>query len=110
MGQKVNPNGIRLGIVKDHRSLWFARGKDYAENLIADLEVRKKISSILVSAALSQVKIERLAKTAIITLATARPGVVIGKKGVDIEKLKMVAQQILGIPVHVKIAPAHDGA
>ena len=103
MGQKVNPNGIRLGVIKDHQSLWFAHGRDYAANLMADIELRKKFSVMLASAALSRVKIERLAKTAIITICTARPGVVIGKKGVDIDKLKNIAQRILGIPAHIKI-------
>ena len=103
MGQKVNPGGIRLGIVKDHQSLWFARGGDYAANLIADLELRKRFSSILASAALSQIRIERLAKTAIVTIYTARPGVVIGKKGADIDKLKNIAYKILAIPTHIKI-------
>ena len=84
MGQKVHPTGIRLGVVKDHNSVWYADSKTYAKNLINDLEVREYILKKLDAASVSRVKIERPAQTARITIFTARPGIVIGKKGEDI--------------------------
>ena len=88
MGQKIHPTGIRLGIVKKHTSVWYAEGKEYAKNLLVDLQVRDFIKKKLASASVSRVEIERPAKTAKITVFTARPGIVIGKKGEDIEKLR----------------------
>ena len=88
MGQKVHPTGIRLGIVKDHTSVWYADSKNYSENLITDLEVREYIEEKLKSASVSRVVIERPAQTARITIHTARPGIVIGKKGEDVDKLR----------------------
>ena len=85
MGQKVHPTGIRLGVVKDHNSVWYADSKTYAKNLINDLEVREYILKKLDSASVSRVKIERPAQTARITIFTARPGIVIGKKGEDVD-------------------------
>ena len=81
MGQKVHPTGIRLGIVKKHTSVWYAQGKEYAQNLLADLEVREFIKKKLANASVSRVEIERSAQTAKLTIFTARPGIVIGKKG-----------------------------
>ena len=80
MGQKVHPTGIRLGVVKDHNSVWYADSKTYAQNLINDLEVREYILKKLDAASVSRVKIERPAQTARITIFTARPGIVIGKR------------------------------
>jgi len=74
MGQKVHPTGIRLGIVKDHNSVWYADSKAYAKNLINDIEVREYILKKLDAASVSRVKIERPAQTARITIYTARPG------------------------------------
>ena len=85
MGQKVHPTGIRLGIVKDHNSVWYADSKAYAKNLINDIEVREYILKKLDAASVSRVKIERPAQTARITIYTARPGIVIGKKGEDVD-------------------------
>jgi len=80
MGQKVHPTGIRLGVVKDHNSVWYADSKTYAKNLINDIQVREYILKKLDAASVSRVKIERPAQTARITIFTARPGIVIGKK------------------------------
>ena len=88
MGQKVHPTGIRLGVVKDHNSVWYADSKTYAQNLINDLEVREYILKKLDAASVSRVKIERPAQTARITIFTARPGIVIGKKGEDVDGLR----------------------
>ena len=81
MGQKVHPIGIRLGIVKEHNSIWYADSKNYSKQLITDLEVREYIEKALDHASVSRVVIERPAQTARITIRTARPGIVIGKKG-----------------------------
>jgi len=103
MGQKVHPVGIRLGIVKDHSSVWYADSKNYSKNLITDLEVRKYIEKTLDHASVSRVVIERPAQTARITIHTARPGIVIGKKGEDVDKLRSVLSQKMGVPVHINI-------
>lgn len=103
MGQKVHPTGIRLGIVKKHTSVWFAEGEDYANNLLNDLQVRDFVKKKLANASVSRVEIERPAKTAKITIFTARPGIVIGKKGEDVEKLRGVLSQKMGIPVQINI-------
>ena len=103
MGQKVHPTGIRLGIVKDWTSTWYADTKDYANFLNTDLKVRKFIQKKLKSASVSRVQIERPAKNARITIHTARPGIVIGKKGEDIESLRKEIAGMMGIPVHVNI-------
>ncbi len=94
MGQKVNPIVLRLSVNKDWSSKWFAKGKEYANLLHEDLKIKNYIRKTLKQAAVSKVIIERPAKKAIITIHTARPGVVIGKKGSDIERIK---QQITKI-------------
>ena len=84
MGQKVHPIGIRLGIVKEHTSVWYADGRTYADYLFADLKVREYLQDKLKSASVSRIDIHRPAQTARITIHTARPGIVIGKKGEDV--------------------------
>ena len=103
MGQKVHPTGIRLGVVKDHNSVWYADSKTYAQNLINDLEVREYILKKLDTASVSRVKIERPAQTARITIFTARPGIVIGKKGEDVDGLRKELSAKMGVPVHINI-------
>jgi small subunit ribosomal protein S3 len=103
MGQKVHPNGIRLGIVKRHTSVWYAGGKDYAKYLLEDLEVRALVKKRLAAASVSRVEIERPAQTARITVYTARPGIVIGKKGEDVEKLRAELVAKMGVPVNINI-------
>ncbi|MDA9711527.1 30S ribosomal protein S3 [Luminiphilus sp.] len=103
MGQKVHPTGIRLGVVKDHNSIWYADSKTYAQNLINDLEVRDYILKKLDAASVSRVKIERPAQTARITIFTARPGIVIGKKGEDVDGLRKDLSAKMGVPVHISI-------
>ncbi|MDG2090950.1 MAG: 30S ribosomal protein S3 [Gammaproteobacteria bacterium] len=103
MGQKVNPTGIRLGIVKKHTSVWYASGKDYADHLLQDMEIRDMLKKKLVAASVSRVEIERPAQTARITIYTARPGIVIGKKGEDVEKLRSELTAKMGVPVHINI-------
>jgi small subunit ribosomal protein S3 len=103
MGQKVHPTGIRLGIVKDWNSIWYADTKHYAEFLNNDLAVRKFLKKKLAGASVSRIQINRPAKNAHITIHTARPGVVIGKKGEDIDKLRAEVSARMGIPVHISI-------
>lgn len=103
MGQKVHPIGIRLGIVKDWTSTWYADTKNYADFLNTDLKVRAFIQDKLKQASVSRIQIARPAKNARITIFTARPGIVIGKKGEDIESLRKAISEIMGIPVHVNI-------
>jgi len=104
MGQKVHPIGIRLGISKDWNSTWYAERGDYAEMLNADLAVREYLQKRLQQAAVSRIQIERPAKTARITIHTARPGIVIGKKGEDIEKLRRDVTARMGVPTHISVA------
>lgn len=104
MGQKVNPVGIRLGIVRDHNSVWYADSKKYADQLIADLKVRAFLEKKLESASVSRIVVERLAQQAKVTIHTARPGIVIGKKGEDVEKLKKEISAMMSVPVSVDVA------
>ena len=103
MGQKVHPTGIRLGIVKEHNSVWYADSKSYSKQLITDLEARAYIEKTLDHASVSRVVIERPAQTARITIHTARPGIVIGKKGEDVDKLRKTLTAKMGVPVHINI-------
>ena len=104
MGQKVHPIGIRLGISKDWNSTWYAEKGDYAEMLNTDLAVREYLQKRLQQAAVSRIQIERPAKTARITIHTARPGIVIGKKGEDIERLRRAVTARMGVPTHISVA------
>ncbi|TVQ67757.1 30S ribosomal protein S3 [Nitrincola schmidtii] len=103
MGQKVNPTGIRLGIVKDHTSVWYADKSDYASKLLNDLKVRSYLEGKLKNASVSRIDIERPAQNAKITIHTARPGIVIGKKGEDVEVLRSSLSEMMGVPVHINI-------
>ena len=102
MGQKVNPIGLRLGVNRTWDSRWFADG-GYAKLLHEDLQLRKYLHKRLAQAGVARVVIERPAKRARITIHTARPGVVIGKKGADIEKLRRDLQRMTGDEVHLNI-------
>ncbi len=104
MGQKINPIGFRLGVSKDWNSRWFAKGRGFSTMLNEDLKVRDYLKRKLAHASVSRVVIERPAKDARITIFSARPGVVIGKKGEDIEILKAELRKLLGVQmVHVNI-------
>jgi small subunit ribosomal protein S3 len=104
MGHKVHPTGIRLGISKDWNSKWFANKRLYAEYLVADLKVREMLRKKLAQAGISKILIERPAKTARVTIFSARPGVVIGKRGEDIEKLRKEVSDVMGVPAHINVA------
>ncbi len=103
MGQKVNPTGFRLGVTTDWTSRWYAQGGAYKNYLNTDIEVRNFLSKRLANASVSRVHIERPARTARITIHTARPGIVIGKKGEDIEKLRQEVAAIMNVPVHITV-------
>ncbi|MBF0470306.1 MAG: 30S ribosomal protein S3 [Gammaproteobacteria bacterium] len=103
MGQKVHPIGIRLGITKDWTSKWYANSQDYGKYLGIDLQVRSYLQKALEQASVSRIQIERPAQNARITIFTARPGQVIGKKGEDIEKLRNKISAMMGCPVHINI-------
>lgn len=102
MGQKVNPTGIRLGITESWKSMWFAHD-DYADYLNADLKVREYLIKKLVGASVSRIQIERPARNAKIAIHSARPGVIIGKKGNDIDTLRKEVSKIMNVPVHITI-------
>ena len=104
MGRKIHPIGFRLGISKDWNSTWYAEKGDYAEMLNTDLAVRAFLQKRLQQAAVSRIQIERPAKTARITIHTARPGIVIGKKGEDIERLRRDVTALMGVPTHISVA------
>ena len=103
MGQKVHPIGIRLGIIKDWTSTWYANSRDYANYLHTDLEVRSFLREKLAHASVSRIQIERPANNARIIIYTARPGIVIGKKGEDIEKLRFEISKRMGVPATVSV-------
>ncbi len=99
MGQKVHPTGIRLGIAQEWSSKWYADSKAYADYLNNDIEVREFLKERLARASVSRIQIERPAQSAFITIHTARPGIVIGKRGQDIEKLRQEVAPMLGLDI-----------
>ena len=104
MGQKVHPVGIRLGISADWNSKWYASSSDFPDLLNADIKVREYLKKKLENANVSKIQIERPTRAAVITIHTARPGVVIGKKGADIEKLREDVAKLIGLHINsVKI-------
>ncbi len=103
MGQKIHPTGFRLSVQRNWSSRWYASSKNFPVMLNEDIKVREFLRNKLSHAAVGKVVIERPAKNAMITVYSARPGVVIGKKGEDIESLKVELQKLMNIPVHVNI-------
>lgn len=103
MGQKVNPNGIRLGITTDWTAKWYANKKEYADFLNADLQIRKYLRKKLDRAAVSRIQIDRPARNARIAIHSARPGVIIGKKGGEVEVLRNEISKMVNMPVHISI-------
>ncbi len=104
MGQKVHPNGIRLGISKPWSSTWYANTNEFADFLNGDHLVRQYLTKQLKNASVSRIVIERPAKSIRVTIHTARPGVVIGKKGEDVEKLRQKISSIAGVPAQINIS------
>jgi small subunit ribosomal protein S3 len=103
MGQKIHPTGFRLAVTRDWSSRWYANSKNFAGMLNEDIQVRDYLKKKLKHASVGRVLIERPAKNARVTVYSARPGVVIGKKGEDIDHLRVALQKIMGVPVHVSI-------
>jgi small subunit ribosomal protein S3 len=103
MGQKINPIGFRLGVIRDWSAKWYSGKRHYASHLLADLKLREHIKKKLAGAAVSHVIIERPTSSINVTVHTARPGIVIGKKGEDIEKLRHELARIAGQPVQVAV-------
>ena len=103
MGQKIHPTGFRLSVTRNWTSRWYANSKNFPQMLKEDIEVRDYLKKKLAHASVGRVVIERPAKNARVTVYSARPGVVIGKKGEDIEHLKAELQRKMGVPVHVNI-------
>mgnify|MGYP001273431091 FL=1 len=103
MGQKVHPIGFRLGITTQHTSNWYAEKSQYTKNLLKDIEVREHLEKKLSHASVSRIDIERTADNARVFIHTARPGVVIGKKGEDIDRMREDITQRMGIPVTLSI-------
>lgn len=108
MGQKVNPNGLRVSVNKDWRSRWFAGKKEFGDLLHEDIIIRKMVKTRLKDAAVPEVIIERYANRARITVFTARPGIVIGRKGQDIEKLKEEISKKTGKEIYIEIREVKD--
>ena len=103
MGQKVQPNGLRLGIIRDWNARWYAGKHDYAKNLAQDMQVRNYMKKRLANAAVSRITIERPAQNINITVHTARPGIVIGKKGEDIDRIRRDISRMTSLPVQVSV-------
>lgn len=104
MGQKIHPNGFRLGVIRDWDAKWFATGKTYARNLVADQTIRSFLRKRLSNAAVSRIELVRAGETLNFTIHTGRPGIVIGKKGEDIEKLrKDILRLNNNVPVQVAV-------
>ena len=103
MGQKINPNGLRVGVIHDWDAKWFADDKDFADILHEDLKIREHINSALADASVSRVEIERAANRVNISINTAKPGMVIGKGGSEVDKLRNELNKLTGKRVHVNI-------
>ncbi|WP_413438587.1 30S ribosomal protein S3 [Sulfuriferula sp. GW1] len=103
MGQKIHPIGFRLAVARNWTSKWYAGNRTFAATLNEDVKVRDFLKKKLANASVSKIVIERPAKNARITIHSARPGIVIGKKGEDIEALKSQVQKMMGVPVHINI-------
>ncbi|XRY30758.1 MAG: 30S ribosomal protein S3 [Buchnera aphidicola (Tetraneura akinire)] len=104
MGQKVHPNGLRLGIIRSWNSIWFSDSKNFANILDSDFKVRQFLIKKLRKASVSKIVIERPSKSIRITIHTSRPGIVIGKKGEDVEKLRKIISNMTGVPTQINIS------
>lgn len=103
MGQKVNPNGLRLGINKEWEAKWYANKKDFSKNLLTDIKIREYFEKNLKNAGIAKVEIERTSKKCEVTVHTSKPGVMIGKGGEEIEKLKAKLSKITGENIQISI-------
>ncbi len=108
MGQKVHPTGLRVGVIKDWSSKWYANSKDFADNLVEDQKIRKFLKKKLFIAGISEIEIERTAKLVKINLYTAKPGIVIGKGGAEVENIKSEVSKLIGKDVNLNIVEVKD--
>lgn len=108
MGQKVHPYGLRLGIIRQSRSTWFAEGKKYREQLVGDLKIRQFLEKELLNASVSNIAIERAADNISVTIETGKPGIVIGRGGRDVEKLRQKVEKVAGRRVRVNVEETKD--
>tara|TARA_B100000963_G_scaffold122299_1_gene106674 strand:+ start:2445 stop:3068 length:624 start_codon:yes stop_codon:yes gene_type:complete len=103
VGQKVNPVGFRLGTSRDHDSVWYAKSKDYSKLVLEDIKVRERVKKILPQAPISSISIKRTMEEIIVDINTSRPGIVIGKKGEEIEKIKKVLKRVVKQDVKLNV-------
>ncbi len=103
MGQKINPTGLRIGVIKDWESRWYAKKADFGDTLVEDYELREYLLETLAPAGVPKVEIERTAKRVRINIHVAKPGMVIGRGGVEIEKYKNELQKMVGMPVALNV-------
>jgi len=103
MGQKVNPTGFRLGTSKKQNANWYAKGKAFSENLIQDLKVREYFKVKLKNSSISKIELERSAENFVVSIFTSRPGIIIGKRGEEIENLKKAVEKIVKKPAQINI-------
>ena len=103
MGQKVNPIGFRLGIIKKQNATWYAKGKDFQKNLVQDLKVREYFKKRLKNSSISKIELERTADNYIVSIFTSRPGIIIGKKGEEIDILKKSVEKIVKKSTQINI-------
>ena len=108
MGQKVHPTGLRVGVIKDWSSKWYANSKDFADNVVEDQKIRKFLKKKLFTAGISEIEIERTAKLVKINLYTAKPGIVIGKGGAEVENIKSEVSKLIGKDVNLNIVEVKD--
>ena len=104
MGQKVNPHGLRVGVIKDWDSRWFAKDEDFGDTLVSDYNLRKYLKEKLQAAGVPKIEIERTANRVRVLIHCAKPGFVIGKGGTEIEKLRQEIEKFVGEPVSVNVA------
>jgi small subunit ribosomal protein S3 len=104
VGQKVNPKGLRIGVIKDWEGKWFAGKKDFASLLLEDVKIRKFVKKKLFTAGVSRIQIERAANRVKLTIHAAKPGIVIGRGGTEVENLRKILEKMTGKQMHINIA------
>lgn len=108
MGQKVHPNGLRVGVIRDWNSRWFVKDKDFGDTLVSDYKLRQYLKNALYAAGIPKIEIERDASRVRIHIHCAKPGLVIGKGGAEIEKLRKTCEDMLGKPTHINIVEVRN--
>ena len=108
MGQKVNPNGIRVGVIKDWQSKWYADSKNFADYLVEDNKIRKFLKKKLYASGVSQIEIERTSKFIKVNVYAAKPGLIIGKGGAEVESVKKELSKLVGKDINLNIVEVKD--